>query len=620
MGESEWSQAAWFETGLLEPRRLGRPRWIAPREPVLPPSGERPAYVLRTRFVLDSAPRDARLYATAHGVYETFLNGLPGRRLELAPGFTAYRANLARPDLRRRELCSRRREQLGGRAERRLVPRPDWATGSPPTTTATHVAFLGQLHVGDVVVAHRRGLGVGTGRHSSPPTSWRDRREDRPNCSRRVGTRSSCRRPRLRSSHVLARRRRRARSSSCGPLGAAARRASARSSTSARTSTAGSASPTSARPAPSSRWCTARRSTRAATSPRTISPMATTRWQHAAGRPDRPRGLRRPRRTTRSNRGTRRTASSTCGSRGTRTGSRPTTSPASWCTPTCGRTGWFRCSDERINRFHEIADWSFRDNACEIPTDCPQRERAGWTGDWQLFLPSAAFLYDVAGFSREVAARPRAEQRADGVHPQLRARSARPRRREWTRRLLDVPPGLVRLGRRDRHRAVGAVPGLRRPRRARRALAGDGRAGSTTPPAARERFAVPEPRATARPTPRRTRQYLWDTGSTGASGSSPVSSTSELLERRPGPRRRPRSSHHIRVARWRGSAGCSGTTTRPTRFEELAADALARVAHRVHRRRRTLTPDTQANHVRALAFGLVPRRAPRRGPPAASSS
>ena len=54
------------------------------------------------------------------------------------------------------------------------------------------------------------------------------------------------------------------------------------------------------------------------------------------------------------------------------------------------RTGWFRCSDERINRFHEIADWSFRDNACEIPTDCPQRERAGWTGDWQVFLPSAA--------------------------------------------------------------------------------------------------------------------------------------------------------------------------------------------------------------------------------------
>ncbi len=59
--------------------------------------------------------------------------------------------------------------------------------------------------------------------------------------------------------------------------------------------------------------------------------------------------------------------------------------------------------------------WSFRDNACEIPTDCPQRERAGWTGDWQLFVPTGAFLYDVAGFSlkwlRDVAA----EQLDDGM-------------------------------------------------------------------------------------------------------------------------------------------------------------------------------------------------------------
>ena len=63
------------------------------------------------------------------------------------------------------------------------------------------------------------------------------------------------------------------------------------------------------------------------------------------------------------------------------------------------RTGWFSCSDDRVNRFHDAAVWSLRDNACDIPTDCPTRERAGWTGDWQLFLPAAAFLYDVAGFS-----------------------------------------------------------------------------------------------------------------------------------------------------------------------------------------------------------------------------
>ena len=81
------------------------------------------------------------------------------------------------------------------------------------------------------------------------------------------------------------------------------------------------------------------------------------------------------------------------------------------------RTGWFHCSDDRLNRLHEIADWSFRDNACDIPTDCPHRERQGWTGDWQIFLPSAAFLYDVAGFSVKWLRSLADEQRPDGLLP-----------------------------------------------------------------------------------------------------------------------------------------------------------------------------------------------------------
>jgi alpha-L-rhamnosidase len=63
------------------------------------------------------------------------------------------------------------------------------------------------------------------------------------------------------------------------------------------------------------------------------------------------------------------------------------------------RAGGFTCSDERINRLHHVADWSFRGNACEIPTDCPTRERSGWVGDWQLYVDSAAFLYDVTDWS-----------------------------------------------------------------------------------------------------------------------------------------------------------------------------------------------------------------------------
>lgn len=63
------------------------------------------------------------------------------------------------------------------------------------------------------------------------------------------------------------------------------------------------------------------------------------------------------------------------------------------------RTGWFECSDPMLNRLHENVVWSMRGNFLDIPTDCPQRdERLGWTGDLELFSPTATFLYDCSGF------------------------------------------------------------------------------------------------------------------------------------------------------------------------------------------------------------------------------
>jgi alpha-L-rhamnosidase len=79
------------------------------------------------------------------------------------------------------------------------------------------------------------------------------------------------------------------------------------------------------------------------------------------------------------------------------------------------RIGGFACSDERVNRLHAAAEWSFRGNACEIPTDCPTRERSGWTGDWQIFVDTAAYLYDVVDFSVKWLRDLAAEQRPDGA-------------------------------------------------------------------------------------------------------------------------------------------------------------------------------------------------------------
>src|SRR2546428_10278732 len=82
------------------------------------------------------------------------------------------------------------------------------------------------------------------------------------------------------------------------------------------------------------------------------------------------------------------------------------------------RTGWFECSEPLINRFHENVVWSMRGNFFDIPTDCPQRdERLGWTGDINVFAPTACFLYDCAGFLSSWLADLAAEQTAVGAVP-----------------------------------------------------------------------------------------------------------------------------------------------------------------------------------------------------------
>lgn len=82
------------------------------------------------------------------------------------------------------------------------------------------------------------------------------------------------------------------------------------------------------------------------------------------------------------------------------------------------RTGWFECSDPLINRLHENTVWSMRGNFLDLPTDCPQRdERLGWTGDIQVFSPTATFLYDSAGFLASWLADLAADQTRDGIVP-----------------------------------------------------------------------------------------------------------------------------------------------------------------------------------------------------------
>ncbi|WP_461173416.1 glycoside hydrolase family 78 protein [Arthrobacter sp. Z1-9] len=82
------------------------------------------------------------------------------------------------------------------------------------------------------------------------------------------------------------------------------------------------------------------------------------------------------------------------------------------------RTGWFDSSSPDLNRLHENVRWSMRGNFVDIPTDCPQRdERLGWTGDIQVFAPTASFLYDCSGMLSSWLKDVAVEQLPDGTIP-----------------------------------------------------------------------------------------------------------------------------------------------------------------------------------------------------------
>ena len=83
-------------------------------------------------------------------------------------------------------------------------------------------------------------------------------------------------------------------------------------------------------------------------------------------------------------------------------------------------TATFACSDPDLDRLHENVLWSARANFLSVPTDCPQRdERLGWTGDAQVFAPTAALNFRVLEFFRKWLGDVRDATGADGAVPHV---------------------------------------------------------------------------------------------------------------------------------------------------------------------------------------------------------
>ncbi|WP_396635214.1 family 78 glycoside hydrolase catalytic domain [Maribacter sp. R86514] len=63
------------------------------------------------------------------------------------------------------------------------------------------------------------------------------------------------------------------------------------------------------------------------------------------------------------------------------------------------KIGSFTSSHEKLNQLQSNITWGLRDNLLDVPTDCPQRdERLGWTGDAQVISPTAMFNFNTHAF------------------------------------------------------------------------------------------------------------------------------------------------------------------------------------------------------------------------------
>ena len=282
--------------------------------------------------------------------------------------------------------------------------------------------------------------------------------------------------------------------------------------------------------------------------------------------------------------------------------------------------GSFRCSDSDLNWLHTATDWSLRTNCCDIPTDCPTRERAGWTGDWQIFIDAAAYLYDVTDFSEKWLADVVAEQLpsgavlnfvpdpADHTAEHTAWWTALQGSAGWGDAIVHVPWEL--------YRATGETTVLEATFDAMRRWVdfAAGRAAAGRHPA----------RQAARPEPASHERYLWDSGfhfgewnEPGFHPNDPAAEAdvtgddagvpdvaARLAAQDHGPTA---TAYLVRSARELAEiASLLGHDADAERYAELAANATAAWRHEFLDDAGRVVPATQANLVRGLAFDLVP--------------
>ena len=79
----------------------------------------------------------------------------------------------------------------------------------------------------------------------------------------------------------------------------------------------------------------------------------------------------------------------------------------------------FDSSNRLLNQFVQNTLWSLKNNSADLPTDCPTRERHGWSGDAQIFIGTAGYMVNYAPFAMKYENDLCDWQTKDGCFPQI---------------------------------------------------------------------------------------------------------------------------------------------------------------------------------------------------------
>ena len=147
----------------------------------------------------------------------------------------------------------------------------------------------------------------------------------------------------------------------------------------------------------------------------------------------------------------------------------------------------FHTANAMVNQLWSNILWGQRGNFLSVPTDCPQRdERLGWMGDAEVFWRTASYNGDLQAFSHKFTADIRDAQRPNGAFTDV------------SPMVGDVSSSVAALGRCRRNHSVDGVSAIRRQAHPRTELGRNGEVDGA--------FAECEPQL---PVAEGTRQRLW---------------------------------------------------------------------------------------------------------------